>query len=223
MMLYQQFPVVFFSKGRVPLAQPADLKGRSVGIPGRFGASYYALLALLYASEMQESELNVQEVGFNQLQLVLEDNIEVAAGYAMNEPVKLREQGEAVNVLRVADYFPLAADGIVANEALIAEEPELVRAFVQATLRGLQDTLDDPEEALELSLEYLPEANLVNPDFERTVLLESLSYWESEPLGASNAEAWAKSHTFLLDLDLLQEPVGVEEAYTNEFVLAAGE
>jgi NitT/TauT family transport system substrate-binding protein len=218
MMQYQQFPVVFFSKEDTDLAAPEDMREHSIGIPGRFGASYYGLQALLYASDMQESELDVQEVGFNQFQLVLEDTIDIASGYAMNEPVKLQQEGIDVNVLRVADYFPLVSDGIITNEQLIEREPEVVRNFVAASLRGLQDTLEDPDEAFALSLPYIPEAEIDGTDFERAVLEASLPYWESEQVGFSDPEKWEQSHTFLLELDLLNEPVVLEEAYTNEFV-----
>jgi NitT/TauT family transport system substrate-binding protein len=218
MMQYQQFPVVFFSKADTELATPEDMRDHSIGIPGRFGASYYGLQALLYASEMQESELDVQEVGFNQFQLVLEDTIDIASGYAMNEPVKLQQEGIDVNVLRVADYFPLVSDGIITNERLIEREPEVVRDFVAASLRGLQDTLEDPDAAFALSLPYIPEAEIDGTEFERAVLEASLPYWESEQVGFSDPEKWEQSHTFLLELGLLNEPVALEEAYTNEFV-----
>jgi NitT/TauT family transport system substrate-binding protein len=215
---YQQFPVVFFSKARYELETPEDLRDHAIGIPGRFGASYYGLQALLYASGIEESSLNIQEVGFNQLSLMLEDNIEVASGYAMNEPVKLREQGIDANVLRVADYFPLASDGIITSEALLQEDPDMVRAFIEATLRGLRDTLENPDEALELSLAYMPEVDPDSVDFERQVLQESLPYWESEQLGYNDPTTWAQSHTFLLDTGLLAAPIDIDAAYTNEFV-----
>jgi NitT/TauT family transport system substrate-binding protein len=215
---YQQFPVVFFGKSMLELEEPEDLQNKSIGIPGRFGASYYALQALLYASDLEESDLDIQEVGFNQFQLVLEDNIDVASGYAMNEPVKLHEEGWQVDMLRVADYYPLVSDGIVTSEALLENEPDLARSFVQAALRGLQDTLDNPDEAFEISLEYIPEADLGNPDFERTVLQESLPYWEAERLGYSSPRKWEQSYVFLNDLGLVGETVQLDEAYTNEFV-----
>lgn len=218
MQQYQQFPVVFFGKPDVRLDSPQDLQGLTIGIPGRFGASYYALLALLYASDQQERDLDVQEVGFNQFQLVLEDAIDVAAGYAMNEPVRLREAVGGAAVLRVADAFPLVADGIIVNEQMIAARPEVVQGFVAASVQGLQDTLDNPDEAFEISLGYIPEANLGTPEFERVVLQESLPYWTAEQLGSMQPEMWQQSHQFLLDLDLLQSPVEVEQAYTNEFV-----
>lgn len=216
MMQYQQFPVVFFSKGDVPLASPEDMIGRSVGLPGRFGASYYALLAVLYASDLAESDMNVQEIGFNQLQLVLEDQIEIAAGYAMNEPVKLAAEGSEVNMLRVADVFPLVGDGVITNEAIIADNPELVRGFVRATVRGLADTLADPEEALAISQAYIPE--MENVDFEREVLQTSLAYWQADTLGTSDPAAWEQSYQFLLDLELLNAPIEYEQAFTNEFI-----
>ncbi len=218
MQQYQQFPVVFFGKPDVQLETPEDLQGLKIGIPGRFGASYYALLALLYASDQQERDLDVQEVGFNQFQLVLEDAIDVAAGYAMNEPVRLREAVGGASVLRVADAFPLVADGVIVSEQMIRERPQVVQGFVTATVRGLRDTLDNPDEAFEISLGYIPEANLGTPEFERVVLQESLPYWEAEQLGTMQPEMWQQSHQFLLDLDLLQSPIVVEQAFTNEFV-----
>lgn len=221
--IYQQFPVVFFSKAVNNITTVQDLKGKSLGIPGRFGASYYALLALLYANDMQESDLNVQDIGFTQAQAVLEDKVQVATGYAMNEPVLLREQGQEVNVLRVADIFPLASDGIVTNEANIADDPDLVQAFVTATMRGLRDTLDNPDEAFELSLEYIPEAQLGNIDLQRQVLQESLPYWYSdktqqEGLGYSDPAVWQETYTFMRDVELLTQEAEVNAAFTNEFI-----
>jgi NitT/TauT family transport system substrate-binding protein len=218
MLQYQEFPVVLFSKGEQTLQTPQDLAGKSIGIPGRFGASYYGLQAILYASDISEDALDIEEVGFNQLPLILEDRIEVATGYAMNEPVKLREEGVAVSTLRVAEYFPLVSDGILTSERLLAEEPEVVRGFVRASLRGLRDTLNAPDEAFELSLPAVGEDEIESLDFERAVLQASLPYWDAERLGASDPQKWEQTHQFLLDLGLLDAPLEVEAAYTNEFI-----
>jgi NitT/TauT family transport system substrate-binding protein len=222
MTLYQSFPVVFFGKGEGELSA-ADLKGKSLGIPGRFGESYYALLALLYANSMQESDLTVQEIGFTQAQAVLEDKVEVATGYAMNEPVLLRSQGEAVRVLRVADFFPLAANGIIASEELLSKEPDIVRSFVQASLKGLRDTLDNPQEAFDISLKEIPEANLSNKDLQLEVLKASLPYWYSDlttanGLGYTDLTSWQKTQQFMIDTKLLPGEVKVEDGFTNEFI-----
>lgn len=225
MTLYQDFPVVFFAKSSTGLASAADLKRENItiGIPGNFGESLYALLALLYANDMQREELDVQEIGFTQAQAVLEDKVAVGIGYAMNEPVLLRQQGVDVDVLRVADVYPLAANGVAVSERLIAEDPELVRRFVQASLRGLQSTLDDPAGAFDISLQQVPEAQLGDPELQRQVLLESLPYWYNdqtavEGLGYTDLETWRKTEEFMRASGLLPGPVDVEAGFTNEFI-----
>jgi NitT/TauT family transport system substrate-binding protein len=223
MTLYQQFPIVFFAKRATGLSSAADLSGKTVGIPGNFGESYYGLLAVRYANELDESAFTVQEIGFTQAQAVLEDRVDVALGYGMNEPVLLRQQGEEVDVLRVADVYDLAANGIVVSERLIAEEPELVRGFLRAALRGLRDTLDDPDQAFELSLGFIPEAQLGDLELQRQVLIESLPYWQSaqteaEGLGYTELEVWVRTEQFMRDAGLLSSLVEVEQAFTNEFI-----
>lgn len=223
MTLYQQFPIVFFAKSSTGLTSANDLVGKTVGIPGNFGESLYGLLAVRYANRLDESAVAVQEIGFTQAQAVLEDKVPVAIGYAMNEPVILRQQGEEVDVLRVADVYNLAANGIVVSERLIADDPELVRAFVGAAVRGLRDTLDNPDEAFDLSLKSIPEAQLGDLALQRQVLQESLPYWYSEltaaeGLGFTDAEVWVKTEQFMRDAALLAGPVEVGAAFTNDFV-----
>lgn len=223
MTLYQEFPVVFFAKRTTGLASANDLIGKTVGIPGNFGESLYGLLALRYAHDLDESAFPLEVIGFTQAQAVLEDRVQVALGYAMNEPVLLRQQGEAVDVLRVADVYDLAANGLVVSERLLAEEPELVRGFIRAVLRGLQDTLDNPDLAFNLSLEFIPEAQLSDVELQRQVLLESLPYWHSpltavEGLGFTDIATWQRTEQFMRDADLLAGPVVVEEAFTNAFL-----
>jgi NitT/TauT family transport system substrate-binding protein len=223
MTLYQQFPIVFFAKSSTGLKSANDLKGKTVGIPGNFGESFYGLLALRYANQFDESAFVVQEIGFTQAQAVLEDKVPVATGYAMNEPVLLRQQGVEVDVLRVADVYNLAANGIVVSERLIAEAPDVVRGFVTASLKGLRATLDNPDEAFEVSLGFIPEANLGNVELQRQVLLESLPYWYSEKtnaegLGYTDADLWKATEQFMRDAGLLASPVDVTAAFTNEFI-----
>jgi NitT/TauT family transport system substrate-binding protein len=222
----QKFPAVFFSKADANIKTPADLKGKSVGIPGHFGASYIGLLALLYANQMQESDLNVQDIGFAQVAALTEGKVQVASGYGNNEPVQLEQQGIKVNVIKVADFYPLASDGIIAAEKLIAEQPDLVRGFVRATLKGMQDVIANPDEAFAISLEYIPElqkADDATKGLQRTVLQETLPYWQSdatarEGLGHTDAASWQATHTFMRDSGLLKNDVDVTKAFTNQFL-----
>jgi NitT/TauT family transport system substrate-binding protein len=224
MTLYQQFPVVFFSKSSQNIKTVADMRGKSVGLPGRFGASYYGLLAMLYANKIPESDLNIQEIGFTQAQALLEDKVQVATGYAMNEPIALREQGQQVDVIRVADSFALASDGVVASQKLIESEPDVVRAFVRATLKGLSDALANPDEAFDISVKQIPEIKTDEQrKFQRTQLQETLPYWQSDVtkqqgLGYTDPDVMQKTYTFLRESELLKRDVDVTKAFSNAFL-----
>ncbi|HEU5013016.1 MAG TPA: ABC transporter substrate-binding protein [Roseiflexaceae bacterium] len=219
----QKFPIVLFSKVAENITRPADLKGKSVGVPGRFGASYIGLQALLYANNMTENDLNVQEIGFTQVQAVQQDKVQVGVGYGNNEPIQLEQQGIKTNIIRVSDYIPLASDGLITSETLINQDPNVVRAFVQATIKGMQDVINDPDEGFSIALAYIPEAQHGDTQLQRKVLQETLSYWQSDMtskngLGYTDANSWQATYKFLRDSHLLKTDVDVSKAFTNQFI-----
>ena len=223
MTLYQAFPIVFFAKHATGLNSAADLAGKTVGIPGNFGESLYGLLAMRYANKFDETTFPVEVIGFTQAQAVLENKVPVAVGYAMNEPVILRQQGEQIDVLRVADVYDLAANGMIASEQLLTTDPALVRGFVTAVIQGLRDTLANPDEAYTISLGFIPEAKLGDSSLQRQVLQASLPYWQSERtktegLGYTDVKVWTQTEQFMRAANLLPGAVEVSQAFTNEFL-----
>jgi NitT/TauT family transport system substrate-binding protein len=153
---YQQYPVSVVAKSESEVLIPQDLKGKKIGLPGLFGANYIGLRALLFEAKMSESDVTLDAIGFNQVELLAAGEQDVIVGYAANEPIQLRARGIPVTEIRVAEYVQLAANGILASETIISENPDLVRRFIAAFLKGLADTIADPEEAFELSESHIP-------------------------------------------------------------------
>jgi NitT/TauT family transport system substrate-binding protein len=143
---------------------------------------------------------------------------DVIVGYSANEPIQLRAQGIAVTEIRVADYARLAANGLLAGEKVIAENPELVRAFVGAFLKGLKDTIDDPDEAFAMSESYIPNFADLDADVQKQVLDISIEQWKTDRLGYSDPGAWENMQDLLLDMGLIEEPRDLSKAFTNEFI-----
>ncbi|HEY0606016.1 MAG TPA: ABC transporter substrate-binding protein [Herpetosiphonaceae bacterium] len=218
---FQQFPIAIFSKQSAGIAKPADLRGKTIGVPGQFGATFIGLKGVLYAEKIPEQDVRISEIGFTQAAAVREDKVEAAVGYFNNEPLVLQNEGTPVNVIRVADYISLVSNGIVTSEKMIAEQPETVRKFLRATGRGLQDTLDNPDEAFKLSLQFIPELTAERQPQELNKLKETLSLWRSAAsdangLGYSDPQAWQTTYRFLRDSELLRRDLNVEEAFTND-------
>jgi len=214
---FQRYPIAIISKAEANITNPQDLVGREIGLPLFFGASYVGYAGLLSANGLSQDQVSASEIGFTQVENLLTDQVDAVVGYANNEPLQLIGLGEEVNIMYVADYADMVANGIITNETAIAENPEMVEAFVRATIRGLNDTLNDPDAAYEISKKYVEGLD----DSRRDVLESSLDLWRAETLGQSEIEAWTLTQDVLLELGFIDNKLDdLEKAFTNEFILA---
>ncbi|MEK6574705.1 MAG: ABC transporter substrate-binding protein [Chloroflexota bacterium] len=218
---WDKYPVAIVSKAELGIKSPADLKGRTVGLPGLYGASYIGWQALLNAEGLPQDTAQLESIGFTQAEAIAAGQVDAAVVYANNEPVKLADAGTQVNVIYVADYVQLASNGLATNEQTIKDHPELVRGLVAAALRGMADTIANPDEAVEISKKYvetLAAADEATQATARKVLVASIDMWETANPGISDKARWETTQSVLLNMGLITSPLDVEQAFTNEFV-----
>jgi NitT/TauT family transport system substrate-binding protein len=231
---YRQYPVAAASiVGKGPtLTKPADLRGRKVGVPGPFGATYVGLQALLRSAGLGLNDVRLETIGFTQVESLSQGQVEVAMVYIANEPVQLRSKGFEVSTLPVSDYVRLASNGLVTNEKTLRDNPDLVGKVVRATLRGIKDTLDNPVSAFEEALKQVPEAGGDNTDLQLQVLKESVKLMQPQPgksdpalkhpLGWTDPEVWVATQDFLYEAGIITKKGDVNTMFTNRFVEQAG-
>ena len=215
---YQQYPVAVVSKVDQNILEPADLAGKKIGLPGLYGANYIGLEALLFSVDLSDADVTLDSIGYNQVEALATDQEQAVSVYTANEPVQLQSQGYELNEIRVADHVQLASNGLITNEKTIAENPDLVSKMVKALLQGLADTIANPDEAYELSKAHVPNLAEADQVVQKEVLARSIDLWKAERLGLSNAQAWQNMQDTLLKMNLLEETLDVNQAFTNEFV-----
>lgn len=215
---YQKYPVAVVSKAAQGIQSPADLKGKKIGLPGLFGANYIGLDALLFSAGLAEKDVTLTPIGFTQVESLATDQVQAVSVYAANEPVQLRAQGYEINELLVADYMQLASNGLITNEKTMAENPDLVRGMVSAMLRGLADTIADPNAAFEISKKYVDGLAAADEAVQKEVLARSLELWKTNRIGFSDLAAWQNMQDTLLKIGLLTQPLDLSKAFTNKFV-----
>jgi len=205
---YEHYPVGIVSPQGSGIAAPADLAGKVVGIPGPQGASYTGLRALLKAGGLTEDDLGeLRSIGFTAPEHICEEAVDAAVVYVANEPLTIEQQCTPVDVLRVSDYAPLVANGLVTNEQTIREQPELVRGMVRALARGVADVIADPDAAFAITVEgYVNDLPDEQRATQRQVLDNSIALWDGAG-GMTALDKWQTTQDLLIEMGLLAGPL----------------
>ena len=215
---YGEYPVAVIAKSEQNLQTPQDMAGKRIGLPGLFGANYVGLRALMGYAGLEEKDLTLESVGFNQVEVLAADTSEVIVGYIANEPVQLAAQGYDLDVILVSDYLDLVSNGLITNETMLAENPDIVRRMVSATLKSIQYTVEHPEEAYQHCFKYIDGLKDANQEVQIQVLESSLALYQTDPYGYSNPQAWENMQEVLMDMGLMKTEIDLTEAFTNEYV-----
>jgi len=215
---YNAFPIEIVSLADKHIVTPKDLVGKKVGLPGLFGATFTAWRALLYTQNIDPSNVNVQDIGFTQMQALTQGTVDAVGAHANNEPLQLKLAGKDINEIKVWEFARLVGNGVATNEATIKNRPDVVRRFVRALMRGVADSIAKPDDALQTSIAAIPDAGGANLKSSQAVLNASSPLWKNTHLGETRVEDWSAMEKFMRDAGFIQQDVNVQQAFTNEFI-----
>jgi NitT/TauT family transport system substrate-binding protein len=215
---YQRFPVGVVTLDGSGITKPEDLAGRIVGVPGKFGASYVGLQALLNAAKLKESDLKeVSAIGFDTTPIVCGKKVDASVVYIANEPAQIEHTCGKVNIIKIADYANIMSNGLVTNEVTLKDNPDLVRGMTAALAEGLADTIADPKAAYEASRKYVE--NLAADDaVQLSVLTASIDLWKTDKPGYSDPAAWQLTLDTLRSMGLITENVDLTKVFSNDYL-----
>jgi len=216
--IFQRYPVSLIVPADSSIHTLADLKGHTIGIPGPYGATYIGLLAFLNYAHLSLSDVHLQSIGFTQVAALLGHKVDAVMGYSNNEPLQLNSRGFKVRTFDVSDYQPLVSNGIITTEATLNSQPQLVRNFVQATIKGLRDVIADPAAAVQISKGYIADLNTATA---MTVLQATISIWQGNgkvALGYNDTATWQSMEQFLVAQKIIPPVQNLAQAYTNSTV-----
>jgi NitT/TauT family transport system substrate-binding protein len=211
--LYRSFPVAVIGPAESVPAEPAGLEGASIGTPGRFGSSWHALLALLDAGGLDEADVEIREYPqFNQADGLANGDVELITGFRNNDALRVEDRVGSVGVLSVDDVAPLPGPGIIVADALVDEDPELVRAFVAATAEAQAAVIADPEVGYTAAAAEVP-AVAEDPALSRAVLEATAELWEGDGFdgGAIDRDLWNTGYETMRRLGFIDGSVPVED------------
>ena len=208
--LYQSFPVALIGEAD---GVPSELAGVSIGTPGRFGSSWHALSALLDAQGLTADDVEIREYPqFNQVEGLTNGDVQLITGFRNNEPLQLEALGVDVELLTVDEVAPLPGPGLIVGDGLLASDPELVRAFAEATAAAQAAVIDDPDRGLAAAEVAVP-AIAEGRDVARAVLDATVALWQGDGFadGRVDLALWEAGYATMQRLGFIDGSVPLDE------------
>lgn len=219
---YQRYPVVVIAKEDGPIATLADLKGRKIGVPGRYGSSWFGLLVALRTAGLTEDDVEIVEIGYTQQAALTTDKVDAVVGFAINDSIQFRLAGVKVRELSISEGIPpLVGASLVTTRAYLDANPEVVRAVAEALVAGIRSLIADSsgDRALEVSAEHIPGLTGDALEAARATLKASviaMTDIHGQADGAVVPANWQAMGEFMFDAGLLTKEPDIEAAIAPE-------
>ena len=221
--IYGRFPSIVFAKASSGIDAPADLAGKRLGIPGRYGSSWIMLQALLESAGLTPEDLEIVEYpDFGQGAAVIAGAVDASTGFVNNEPVQLELTGEPASILRVDEVVPLPGNGLIAGISTLETKPDAIAAFIDVTLRAMEEIEADPQVGLDAAFTAVPELAAAK-EVQLAILEATIQTWrgptqEAQGLGATDPADWEASIAYLAELGLVANPVTVDQVLATDLL-----
>ena len=176
------------------------------------------LRAVMEAEGLDFSTLNmvISEGSFT----ALEKDVDLMWFFEAWDMVTCQMNGFELNYIPVRDldarldyYTPV----IITNEAMIADHPDTVKAFLEATRRGYMDAIADPAGCAEVLNKYAPDYDLkfltVSQEYLADKYMQDTNRW-----GEMKQSVWDGYTDFMVEYGMLKAPIPSDQLYTNDFL-----
>jgi NitT/TauT family transport system substrate-binding protein len=219
--MYQKTPhTLFYIKGP-NMTKPKDIEGKKIAFsPGDSPRRMFPAFAK--AAGIDESKVNWLSVDPNSKNAVLLNHqAEGMVTYIFTHPVlqKSAQGGDEVGAFVYGDFgADFYSNGIGAMEDYIKAKPKVARDFVQATMRGLQLTLDKPADAVAALKKHQPQLDTEVALKEVEILRDLSRAKDLKVLGSMTKDKMAETQDLMVKYMDLKTPLNLDDVFTNEFL-----
>jgi len=152
MMVYDRPPFSIVTVAKTGITKPKDLEGRILGAPAADGA-FAQWNAFVKENGIDASKVKINNVGFPVREPMLASGeVDAITGFSFSSYFNLLQKGVAaqdIKVMLMADHgLVLYGNAIMVNPDYAKANPKAVSGFVRATIKGVIDTVKDPESAI---------------------------------------------------------------------------
>lgn len=211
---------IVLSLAEKDIQSPEDLVGKTIGYAGT-ELSEALIRSIMACVGADSSDVEMIDVGFDLMSSMTTGNVDATIGCLVNHEVpQMEEEGFAVNYFELDDYgVPTYYEGVfLASDEMIANEPEVLAAFLRASAKGFADVKNDPAGGLQTLLDNQNEENFpLSETVEQKSLETLLPLMETDeaPFLSQSAACWQENVDWLREQGLIDEAPALDDLYVE--------
>ena len=144
------------------IRKPADIKGKTVAVtPGDSMSQIWPLF--LKKTGLSDADFKtVSGDAQTKLNAVINNQADLLLGYVMDQAIKLQDAThKQVYPIRFADYgVNMVSSGIIVQKDFLKQKPDLVKRFMRATTKSLEEAAKNPTAAVDAMLAANPKSGV---------------------------------------------------------------
>ena len=217
--VYVKPPHAIFCREDSGLRKPKDLEGNAIA-DNAGGATPALFPAFAKAAGVDAQAVRWVVAGTESLPGLLATNkVPCVSQFTMGEALLQSRLGPGTKLVRFAfsDTLSYYGNGIVATAATITSKPDIVRRFVEATVRGMKDAFADPANAGAIMKKIVPQVDATVAKKETEAVAE-LAQIPGKPLGEIDPARIEATIDMVKGAFKLATPVTAADVYAPGFV-----
>ena len=149
--IFQHSPVMLLTKKRDDITKIEDLKNKNIMLSGDLTASA-PINAMLQSKKVTKDMFNIQTHSFD-VQDLIDGKTDAMLSYTSNEPYALQKQNIPYTIFSPRDFnFDFYSDILFTSQNLLDKNPQMVKSFREASLKGWKYALKHKNETIEIIL-----------------------------------------------------------------------
>lgn len=225
-MIYNTPPFTIVVKKDSPIKTPKDLEGKTVGGPANDGA-LKLFPAFAKVAKIDAAKVNITNMAPNlREQMLLRGQVDAIFGFTNTVYFSAKLVGidpeKDLRFINYADFgMDLYSNAIVFSRSFVKDNPKAVAGFVKAVNRAINDSLANPEAAMDVVMKREP---LLKRDVEKERLMATVKEEMNHPeiarigLGDVDPARLKRAIAMVVDANALPRTPGNDEVFDRSFL-----
>lgn len=146
--IFQHSASVFMARQDAEIYSPQDLIGRKVMMISK--SADVGLIAMMHNEGIDINRVQIIKSSYN-IESLINGDVDVFNSYLTNEPYFMAQKDIPFTILRPSTYgVDFYSDILFTTESMLEADPELVRKFRSASLKGWKYAMENPKEMVQV-------------------------------------------------------------------------